>query len=107
MARKRPFGYGRFSNEDLQDQISIPDQQHVYTKLADRVDPGHAPIRHFADEGISGADPMITRSDLQAMLRAAAAGECNGYLYTESTDRLSRDPADLHTIYKLLTFHRV
>ena len=41
------------------------------------------------------------------MLRAAAAGECNGFLFMESTDRLSRDPADLHTIYKLVTFHRV
>jgi DNA invertase Pin-like site-specific DNA recombinase len=104
---KQPFGYGRFSNLELQDQKSITDQKHVYTKLAERIAPGHGPILHFADEGVSGADPMITRSDLQKMLRAVAAGECDGFLFIESTERLSRDPADLHTLYKLLTFHRV
>jgi site-specific DNA recombinase len=103
----RPFGYSRFSNEDLQDEKSITDQQRSYGTLADKEAPGHQPIRHFSDEGISGADPMITRPQLQAMLRGVAAGECDGFLFAESTDRLSRDAADLHTIYKLVTFHGV
>jgi hypothetical protein len=61
-----PFGYGRFSNEELQDQLSITDQQHVYTKLADRVDPGHPPIRHFADEGSRHRVPSVVPENVDA-----------------------------------------
>jgi DNA invertase Pin-like site-specific DNA recombinase len=100
---KRVADYARFSDEDLQERRSIPDQQHVCRSLAERIVPGCGPVRHFSDEDVSGSDPMITRPGLQALLAAASRGEFD-ILVIEDTDRLSRDGEDLHRIYKLLTF---
>ena len=99
----RVADYARFSNDELQDERSLPDQQRLCQSLAARIAPGSGPIRHFEDPGVSGADPMIARPGLQALLRATAAGEID-IVVSESLDRLSRDAADMHTIHKLLTF---
>ena len=105
MTARFVFAYERFSNDDLQDQLSIAGQKILCEKLADRHYPG-VPVRHFFDEGISGDDPMILRRDLQSMLAAAGRGEAVG-IVSEALDRLSRNPADTYRIYELLTYYRV
>jgi site-specific DNA recombinase len=100
---KYVFGYGRFSNIDLQDRRSIPDQQRIYTPVAERHFPG-LPIRHYYDEGVSGDDPMIARRYLQRLLNDVRAGECVGVV-AEALDRLSRNQADMARLYELLTFY--
>jgi DNA invertase Pin-like site-specific DNA recombinase len=92
--------YTRYSDEDLQDERSIPDQQRLTQGLAARIAPGAGPIRHFTDAGISGAS-MIGRPGLQALLRVAAAREVD-IVIAEALDRLSRNQADIARIYQLL-----
>lgn len=97
----RVADYARFSNDDLQDERSIPDQQRLCQEKAGRIAAGAGPIRHFTDAGISGAS-MLGRPGLQAMLLAVAAGEIDLVL-AESLDRLSRNQADIARIYQLIT----
>ena len=97
--------YARFSNDDLQDERSIPDQQRLCRTKAERLAPGAGSIRHFVDAGISGAS-MIGRPGLQDLLLAAAAGEID-LVIAESLDRLSRNQADIAQIYQLLTHAEV
>ena len=98
----RTADYARFSNEDLQDERSIPDQQRLCQGEAVNIAPDTGPIRHFTDAGISGAS-MVGRPGLQALLRAAGAGEID-LLLAESLDRLSRNQSDIARIYQLLTY---
>jgi site-specific DNA recombinase len=98
----RPADYARFSNDELQDERSIPDQQRLCQATADRIAPGAGPLRHFTDAGISGAS-MVGRPGLQGLLRAVANGELD-MVIAESLDRLSRNQADIARIYQLLTY---
>ena len=94
--------YARFSNDELQDERSIPGQQRICRDKAERIAPGAGDsIKHFTDAGISGAS-MIGRPGIQALLRAADAGEFD-LVIAESLDRLSRNQADIARIYQLLT----
>ena len=98
---KRIADYARFST-DLQSDRSIADQQRLCGELAATLAPGGGPNRNFSDAALSGAS-MIGRPGIQALLRAARAREFD-VVVAESLDRLSRDQADIATIYKLLKF---
>lgn len=60
--------------------------------------------QHYADMAISGAS--MHRPGLQSMLEAAARGDFD-VIIAEALDRLSRDQADVATLYKRLSFHGV
>jgi site-specific DNA recombinase len=93
----RIASYSRYST-DLQSDRSIVDQQ----RLCETLIPGAGAIRHFEDAALSGAS-LIGRPGIQALLRAARGREFD-LLLCESLDRLSRDQADIATIYKVLKF---
>ena len=99
---KRVIDYSRFSDDELQDERSIPDQQRICEDFAEPIAPGCGPIRHFEDAGISGAS-MITRPGLQALLQAVTAGEVD-IVICEALGRLSRNQADIARIYQLLDY---
>jgi DNA invertase Pin-like site-specific DNA recombinase len=84
---------------------SVEDQQRLCDAKIARDVPDAGRLRHFADAGISGAS-VLMRPGLRALLRAASHGECQ-IAVAESLDRLSRNQADIATIYQLLTFHGV
>ena len=100
MTTERWFAYGRFST-DLQNDKSNVDQFRECRVDLNRFAPG-ASVREFDDAGLSGTS-MIRRRGLQALLRAARAGEADGVI-TESLDRLSRSQADVATIFEVLRY---
>ena len=85
--------YARYSS-DLQSEKSIEDQVRRCRALAAKS--GAFPVEVFSDSALSGAS-MANRPGLQSLLRQLEDGRVSIVL-TESLDRLSRDPADLHLI---------
>ena len=90
--------YARFSSQ-LQREASIDDQMRLCRERIARE--GWAEGATFADRGISGSS--MIRPGLQDLILAATAGRFD-VLVAEALDRLSRDQADVATIYKRLTF---
>lgn len=94
--------YARFSSE-LQKDTSIDDQHRVCREYADRE--GMTVVAAFEDRALSGSS-MVRRHGLQKMVAQATAGHFD-VVIVEALDRLSRDQADLATIYKRLSFKGV
>ena len=93
--------YARFSSQ-LQREASIEDQVRLCQERAAREQWQVCEV--FTDMAISGAN--MARPGLQALLDRAASGSIQVVL-TEALDRLSRDQADMATLFKRLTFHGV
>jgi site-specific DNA recombinase len=94
--------YARYSS-DLQSERSIEDQIALARAHAARE--GLMITATYEDRAMSGAS-VQQRTGLQHMLADAAAGRFKA-LVVESLDRLSRDQADMATLYKRLRFHGV
>ena len=93
--------YARHSTQ-LQDR-SVPAQLDLAREFARRH--GATVVEEFADEGISGA-VLQDRPGIMALIKAAAHGDFQAVLI-EDLSRVSRDQADVATIYKLLFYHGV
>jgi DNA invertase Pin-like site-specific DNA recombinase len=93
--------YARYST-DLQNERSISDQLHVCRERAQRE--AWKVFDCYTDYALSGAN--MRRPGLQQMMRDAREG-CFNIILVEALDRLSRDQADIATIYKRLDFHGV
>ena len=91
--------YARHST-DSQDR-SVPAQLDRCREMAHRN--GARVVEEFADEGVSGA-VMHERPGIMALIHAAADGEYQAVLI-EDLSRISRDQADIATIFKVLEFH--
>jgi DNA invertase Pin-like site-specific DNA recombinase len=91
--------YARYSSE-LQSEKSIEDQVALCRQYAARE--GFTIVGTYEDRAISGAS-VHGRRGLERMMRDAAGHQFT-HLIVESLDRLSRDQADLATLYKRLTF---
>jgi DNA invertase Pin-like site-specific DNA recombinase len=93
--------YARYST-DLQNPRSIDDQIRVCRERAERE--GWSVYQCYGDYAISGAS--MERSGLQRLLADANAGRFN-IILAEALDRLSRDQADIATIFKRMQFASV
>ncbi|QPZ89693.1 recombinase family protein [Thioclava electrotropha] len=93
--------YARFSTQ-MQREASIEDQVRLCQERAARDDWTVSEV--FSDMALSGA--TILRPGLQSLLEQAGRGAFDIVL-AEALDRLSRDQADVATLYKRLTFHGV
>ena len=93
--------YARFSS-DLQRDASIEDQVRSCREYAARQ--GLTIVDVYADRAVSGASLM--RSGVQKLLRDAQRGAFDLVL-SKALDRLSRNQADVATVYQRLAFHEV
>ncbi|RJL05530.1 recombinase family protein [Paracoccus aestuarii] len=93
--------YARFSS-DLQRDASIEDQIRSCRDYAARQ--GLEVIEVYSDRAVSGASMM--RSGLQKLLRDGQAGGFD-VVIAEALDRLSRNQADIATIYQRLQFQDI
>ena len=91
--------YARYSS-DQQRAASIEDQFRVCRERAARE--GWTVVGAYKDSAISG-DSMILRPGIQALLEDARRGLFE-VLVAEALDRMSRDQADVATLYKHLRF---
>lgn len=94
--------YARYSS-DQQSSASIADQQRICRERAARE--GWQIEGAYEDAAISGAS-MILRPGIHRLLADAQAGKFDIVL-AEALDRVSRDQADVATLYKHLQFVRV
>jgi DNA invertase Pin-like site-specific DNA recombinase len=94
--------YARYSS-DQQSSASIADQQRICRERAERE--GWQLVGSYEDAAISGAN-MILRPGIQKLLADAQAGEFD-IVVAEALDRVSRDQADVATLFKHLQFARV
>ena len=94
--------YARYSS-DQQSSASIADQQRICRERAERE--GWQLVGSYEDAAISGAS-MILRPGIQRLLADAQAGKFDIVL-AEALDRVSRDQADVATLFKHLQFARV
>ena len=93
--------YARFSSQ-MQREASIEDQVRLCKERADRE--GWSVIDVFSDMALSGA--TMLRPGLQSLMDRAGRGDFDIVL-AEALDRLSRDQADVATLFKRLSFHGV
>ena len=94
--------YARYSS-DLQSLTSIEDQLRI---CRERADQQHwTVVDTYSDAAISGAS-LILRSGLQTLLQDAQRRKFDIVL-AEALDRLSRDQADMASVFKHLQFLRV
>ncbi|MDP3600888.1 MAG: recombinase family protein [Bosea sp. (in: a-proteobacteria)] len=91
--------YARYSS-DNQRAASIDDQFRICRDRADRE--GWQVVGVYKDAGVSGAS-MILRSGIQMLLQDAQAGRFD-LVVAEALDRISRDQADVATLFKHLRF---
>ncbi|MCI4590423.1 recombinase family protein [Sphingobium sp. BYY-5] len=94
--------YARYSS-DQQSAASIEDQLRICRERAERE--GWHVVHSYEDAAISGAS-MILRPGIQSLVQDAQAGKFDMVL-AEALDRVSRDQADVATLYKHLQFARV
>ena len=94
--------YARYSS-DQQSAASIEDQLRICRERAERE--GWHVVHSYQDAAISGAS-MILRPGIQSLLQDAQAGKFD-IVIAEALDRVSRDQADVATLYKHLQFARV
>ena len=90
--------YARYSS-DLQNPSSIEDQVHLCTDLMRRELHVERPAGVFADAAMTGA--TMRRPGIVELLAAVEAGLVNTVV-AEGLDRLSRDLADIASIYRML-----
>jgi site-specific DNA recombinase len=90
--------YARYSSDSQRD-ASIDDQVRICRAEIERH--GWDLVEVYADAGISGASTF--RPGYQKLLQDASAGALDVVL-AESLDRLSRDLADVATLYKHLSY---
>ncbi|MBV0914217.1 recombinase family protein [Anianabacter salinae] len=93
--------YARYSSS-MQRDASIEDQVRICQARALRE--GWDIVQTFSDVAISGA--TMQRPGLQSLLSHAESGRIDVVL-AEALDRLSRDQADVATLFKRLSFHGV
>ncbi|HHV67077.1 MAG TPA: recombinase family protein [Ochrobactrum intermedium] len=91
--------YARYSS-DNQREASIDDQLRICREQAKREK--WKIVGTYKDAGISGAS-MILRPGIQMLLQDAQAGQFDMVL-AEALDRISRDQADVATLFKHLKF---
>jgi DNA invertase Pin-like site-specific DNA recombinase len=96
---KRIVIYARYSS-DNQREASIEDQFRICEEQADRE--GWNIAATYNDSAISGSS-IILRPGIQALLRDAHSGLFD-IVMAEALDRISRDQADVATLYKQLHF---
>ncbi|WOF42414.1 recombinase family protein [Sphingopyxis indica] len=94
--------YARYSS-DQQNAASIADQLRLCRERAERE--GWVIAGSYEDAAISGAS-VILRPGIQSLLADAQAGKFD-MVIAEALDRVSRDQADVATLYKHLQFARV
>lgn len=94
--------YARYSS-DNQSAASIEDQLRLCDEMAVRE--GWSVVQTYRDAAISGAS-MILRPGIQAVLEDARNGAFD-VLLAEALDRISRDQADVATLFKHLRFSGV
>ncbi|KAB2705929.1 recombinase family protein [Brucella intermedia] len=94
--------YARYSSDNQRD-ASIEDQFRICREQAKREQ--WKVVGTYKDAGISGAS-MILRPGIQALLQDAQAGQFDMVL-AEALDRISRDQADVATLFKHLKFASV
>ena len=94
--------YARYST-NLQDQRSIKDQIYYCRKHLQTI--GVISTTTYADAATTGTN-FHQREALQKLLLDIANGTID-LVCTEALDRISRDLADISTIWKHLQFHRV
>ncbi|MCH2038149.1 MAG: recombinase family protein [Rickettsiales bacterium] len=92
--------YARYSNEELQTDLSIEDQIRVNKQRAEQE--GWEIVNCYTDHGISGASTLL-RPGIQQMVQDGLAGKYDIVL-AEALDRISRDQEDIAGIYKRMTF---
>ena len=90
--------YARFSSQ-MQSEASIDDQIRLCRERTLRE--GWTVADVFSDMAISGAS--MRRPGVQRLMDEASRGSFN-IIITEALDRLSRDQADVSTMYKRLSF---
>ncbi len=93
--------YARFST-DMQRDASIDDQIRTCRDYAKKQ--GMEVVEVFSDKATSGASLM--RSGIQNLLRSAATGQFD-VVVSEALDRLSRNQADIASVYQKLEFQSV
>ena len=93
--------YARFSSH-MQREASIEDQVRLCVERAAR--DGWSVVQTFSDMAISGAS--MHRPGLQSLIDHAERGRID-IVIAEALDRLSRDQADVATLFKRLSFHGV
>lgn len=93
--------YARFSS-DLQRDASIENQIRSYRNYAARQ--GLEILDVYTDRAVSGASLM--RSGIQSLLRDSQTGSFH-VVFSEALDRLSRNQADIATIYQRLQFQSI
>ncbi|CAM4049166.1 recombinase family protein [Paracoccus yeei] len=91
--------YARYSSDNQRD-ASIEDQFRICREQAKR--DGLKVVGTYKDAGISGSS-MILRPGIQMLLQDAQAGQFDMVL-AEALDRISRDQADVATLFKHLKF---
>ncbi|TIU94220.1 MAG: recombinase family protein, partial [Mesorhizobium sp.] len=91
--------YARYSSESQRDS-SIEDQFRICREQAKRE--GWKVVACYKDAGISGSS-MILRPGIQMLLQDAQEGQFDLVL-AEALDRVSRDQADVATLFKHLKF---
>lgn len=94
--------YARYSS-DQQNAASIADQHRLCRERAERE--GWQVVGSYEDAAISGASTIL-RPGIQALLADAQAGKFD-MVVAEALDRVSRDQADVATLFKHLQFARV
>jgi site-specific DNA recombinase len=90
--------YVRYSSDNQRD-ASIEDQIRLCRDRLERDDAEL--VQTYSDRAISGA--TMLRPGLQGLLEEAMAGKFD-VVYAEALDRISRDQADVATVYKRLSF---
>lgn len=91
--------YARYSSDNQRD-ASIEDQFRICREQAKRE--GWKVVGTYKDAGISGSS-MILRPGIQMLLQDAQAGEFD-FVLAEALDRISRNQADVATLFKHLKF---
>jgi DNA invertase Pin-like site-specific DNA recombinase len=91
--------YARYSSDNQRD-ASIEDQFRICREQVKRE--GWQVVGAYKDAGISGSS-MILRPGIQMLLQDAQAGQFD-ILLAEALDRVSRDQADIATLFKHLKF---
>ena len=93
--------YARFSSA-MQSEASIEDQLRICRERAERE--GWTVTEIFTDMAMSGAS--MRRPGVQRLMDEASRGNFD-VIVAEALDRLSRDQADVATLFKRLSFHGV
>jgi site-specific DNA recombinase len=91
--------YARYSSDNQRD-ASIEDQLRIFREKAEHEK--WTVVSTYKDAGISGAS-MILRPGIQTLLQDAQRQQFDVVL-AEALDRISRDQADVATLFKHLRF---